>query len=302
MRRLGTSIVDFVERFPDPDACLAHVFEIRWGDHTPCPVCGSYGKWFRIKGRNAYQHQCRNHIQVLKDTAFYRSNIPLTAWFYAILLFANSNRGIRSSFIRKQLGLGLKSSHRLCHRIRLHTAFYDRPERLGGPEKLVYIDEALIPYVNTNRAGSTPSTIVMGLCCEGQVISGIIPNRRKITLEPLINRFVMPGSILVTDCHRSYAGLKNLGWRHIAINHSVAFHNFDGVASAPIETYWAVVKRIMRSYRQASPEHFWEYLALIEFSYNRRHSKISPFEDLIGSFPELTAKTISLVRKRYEWN
>ncbi|MDF1835817.1 MAG: IS1595 family transposase [Alteraurantiacibacter sp. bin_em_oilr2.035] len=301
MKRSGTSIIEFIQRFPNQDACLAHVFNTRWGDHTPCPVCGSFGKWFRIRGKNAYQHKCRNHVQVLRDTVFYRSNIPLTAWFYAILLFANSNKGVRSTFIRKQLGLGLKSSHRLCHRIRLHAAFCARPERLGGPDKMVYIDEALIKQVNTNLPEATPSAIVLGLCCEGQVISGIIPNRRKVTLEPLIERYVSPGSILVTDCHLGYAGLKKRGWRHIAINHSIAFHNFDGVKSAPIETYWAVVKRTMRSYRQASPQHFWEYLALIEFCYNRRNSAVSPFEDLIGSFPELTDESISQVRKRYEW-
>ncbi len=69
-----------------------------------------------------------------------------------------------------------------------------------------------------------------------------------------------------------------------------------------IDTYWAVVKRTMRSYVQASPEHFWTYLALIEFQYNRRRSPISPFDDLIGSFPEVHEENIAMIKKRFIWD
>jgi len=57
---------------------------------------------------------------VLKGTAFFRSNLSLMASFYALLLFCNSSSGVRSAFIRKQLGISLKGAHRLCNTIRLH--------------------------------------------------------------------------------------------------------------------------------------------------------------------------------------
>ena len=60
------------------------------------------------------------------------------AWFYALLLFANSSSGVRTSFVRKQLGLGHRSSFRLCRMIRVHMATDARDLRgLVEPDKIV---------------------------------------------------------------------------------------------------------------------------------------------------------------------
>ncbi len=297
----GTSVTEFFARFPNEQTCLEHVFSTRLGDHTPCPACDVKGGFTYIKGTKKYQHRCRQQVSVLKDTIFYRSNISLMGWFYGCLLFANSNQGIPSSFIRKQLGLGLKASLRLCYQIRLQTAFCNRPERLGGPGKMVYVDETMVKYVNSNRPEKTPYPVVMGMACDGQVLSGIIPDRTHQTFLRNIERFVEPGSVIVTDGHASYRRLKKLGWDHIVVNHLRAFHDFKGNNTANIDVYWSVLKRTMRKYVQASPEHFWTYLALIEFYYNRRDCETPNFHELIGSFPEVTRESTAAIKKRFVW-
>lgn len=231
----------------------------------------------------------------------YRSNLSLMAWFYAMLLFANSSTGMRGSFLRRQLGLGLRSSARLSNRIRLHMAACERPEQLGGPGKTVYVDETLVRYGVLPDQSRPSAVIVMGLACEGQVLSGIIPDRRRTTVLPVIQRLVRPGSTIVTDGHASYKRLARAGWRHKVVNHSVWFSDFAGTDMNDIETYWRVLKRTFSSYRRINFDNLWLYLAEVEFRYNLRRSPIGVFEHLIGQFPIVGNDEAGAINARYCW-
>ncbi|MDO4988448.1 MAG: transposase [Synergistes sp.] len=34
------SLIEFINRFPDDDACREHLFKLRWPEGFRCPVCG----------------------------------------------------------------------------------------------------------------------------------------------------------------------------------------------------------------------------------------------------------------------
>ena len=298
----GTSVLEFRDRFPDEESCLRHVFRQRFGPEGRCPNCGVSGKIRRAPKTKKYNHLlCRTQFSVLKDTIFYRSNLSLMAWFYCLLLFCNFSNGVRSSLVRKQLGLGVKSAHRLCNRIRLHLACYARPEKLGGPGKKVYIDETHIKYLTSRRTDPRAHAWVMGIACDGKVLTGIVNDRKSSTFRRAIDRFVEPDSIIVTDQYRSYAWLKRAGWQHIAVNHSRAFHDFYGTDNIEIETYWAVLKRALRSYRQTTPENLWLFIAEIECRYNHRHDERSFFDAMIECFPALHPYYLEETKSRYVW-
>lgn len=299
MRRLG--IENFFARFPDEGACLDHIFAAKWGDHSPCPYCGAIGNWSRIHVTKKWRHKCRRQISPLRDTVLYRSNLSLMAWFYALFLFANSSTGMRSSFIRKQLGLGHRSAYRLCHMVRVHMATMPRPAVLGGVGKTVHIDEAYLRYLAVKGHETNTAAIVLGMACEGQIICGRVPDRRANTLIPLILSRVLPGSTIVTDMHKAYQSLETYGFKHIQINHSVAFHDFNGNTNNEIEAFWSTVRRTFRSYRQVSPDNLWSYLAEIEFRYNRRNSRDKVFEELITHFAPYSRENEKVWRSRFEW-
>lgn len=299
--RQGSGILDFFGRFPNEDACLDHVANIKWGPDTPCTQCGNVGGWRKIRGTKKWWHPCRKQFSPLKDTIFYRSNLSLLAWFYAIFLFSNSSVGMRMSFIRKQLGLGQKSAFRVCGMIRVHMASMPRPEQLGGPGKLVHVDEVYLKYLTSENGGSHEAAIVLGIACEGKVICGIVPDRKATTIVPALLARIRPGSTVVTDMHLAYRNLERLGYAHIRINHSVAFHDFNGTTNNEIEAFWATVKRYLNSYRQVSRHNLWTYLAEIEFHYNRRRSRNSVFDELVSHFPTQNIKTRDHWRARYEW-
>lgn len=232
---------------------------------------------------------------------FYRSNLSLMAWFYALLLFANASAGVRSGFIRKQLGLGHKGAFRLCHMIRTHMATMPRPAMLGGPGKTVHIDELHLRYLAMPASDVRGSAIVLGMACEGEVLCGIIPDRRAETIIPIVLSRVSPGSTIVSDNHGAYNGLQRHGFKHIQINHSLAFHDFRGNTNNAIEAYWATVRRTLNGYRQVSPDNLWTYLAEIEFRYNRRHRKQTAFDELVSYFSPYGPALEPEWRRRFDW-
>lgn len=301
--RHGTGIVEFFDRFPHEEACLDHIHARKWSTQRKCPRCGVVGEWKKIKGTKKYRHNCGQHHSVLRETAFYRSNLSIMAYFYALLLFSNSSSGVRAAFVRKQLGIGMKAAHRLCGKVRLHMAAYKRPDRLGGPGKTVYVDEVYVKYVVDKDGKKKRPAIVLGIMCDGLVLSGIIPDRRGQTLAAAINKLVRRGSKIITDDWGGYRRLSSLGFEHMTINHSSGyFFDFYGNSTCEIDSYWATLKRALRLYHQVSDKYLWLYLAEIEFRYNHRFLECRPFEDLINHWPKLDSKALEKLTSRYEWN
>jgi transposase-like protein len=296
-----TNILEFARRFPSEDACLEAIFNAKFGDHSPCPRCGRIGAWGKVRNAKKYFHNCRTQTSPLKDTIFYRSNLSLMAGFYAMLLFANCSYGVRSSFLRKQLGLLPKSAHRLCNRIRLHMAAYDRPAALGGPGKLVEVDEVLLRHVRRPGHDRLQPTTILGIACDGHVLTGIVVDRKRRTLHASIEKHVRPGSTIVTDDWAAYKGLEALGFNHIAVNHSRGFFNERGYSTGKIDSYWATLRRTMRGYHQVGPHNLWMYLAETECRYNARRERATAFERMIANWPPITPETICTLEQRFDW-
>lgn len=296
------SVIKFFELFPDERACLRYVFETRWGDHSPCPECGKSGRWHYYKGTKKYRHICRAQISVSRNTFFYRTNLSLMCYFYAGLLLCNSSIGVRTGFIRRHMGLGSKSAYRLLGKLRLQMAALARPRMIGGPGSIVYVDEVLIRYVISSHFDPKPaSIIVMGFACEGSVVTGIIPDRRAETVVGCVEKFVAPGSTIISDCHASYKGLTKRGWDHRFVNHARSFYDEKGNTTNPIEAYWSVLKRSLRGHRMIEDSKAWLYLAESEFRYNHRMSPTSVFDNFISAFPDVSVAHLPRLKSYFDW-
>ncbi|WFL76157.1 IS1595 family transposase [Altererythrobacter arenosus] len=295
-------MTEFFLRFPTEDACIKHLFETRFGDHSPCPHCDSIGRWFRLKRRMAYRcSSCREDVSVVKGTIFYQTYLPLRMWFYAMLIFANSTHGVRTHFLARHLGVRFNTAYRIGKLIRVHIALHRRHEQIGGAGKLIHIDEANFRCFSTERPERYNRQIVLGLSCEGQVLCGTVPDRTIPSLVGNIERLVRKGSILVTDGHRSYLSLSRRGWNHITacpIQHAASSKN---VKNNAIEAYWAKVRRNLRAHRRIRDENFWLYLSEAEFKYNCRDAKVSVFDQLIGGFPDFSFDELERVKRAFCW-
>ena len=95
--------------------------------------------------------------------------------------------------------------------------------QVGGPGHTVEVDECLF-----NRRKFNVARVLQRLWVfagydpaekEGFLVT--IPNRNTEILFPLIKKHILPGTTIVFDCWRAYAGLKREGYEHKIVNHKV---------------------------------------------------------------------------------
>ncbi|MGB3470371.1 MAG: IS1595 family transposase [Erythrobacter sp.] len=294
------SSYDFFEKFADDASCLEQIFLSKYGYDGRCERCGASGGWTRIRGSRKYLHTCRRQLSPTSETPFFRNNLPLLTIFYAMLLFCNSSSGIRSPFLRKHLGLGTVSAHRLANSIRLHMASQQPPEMVGGPGKIVSIDEVYLKHFSGTGSGLA-GKIVLGIECDGKFQCGFISNRKTETLEDVIKKYVRPQSVIMTDQWVGYRRLNTLGYDHKSVNHRSGEFFRENVTTARIDTVWASLRRTFRLYRHMRAKNAWLYLAEATFRYNHRLDLRAAFDELISSWPTVSRYDPSLQRGFFEW-
>lgn len=98
------TVFDFFRRYPDDDACLDAVFQLRYGHLTACPSCGRTRQRFhRIKARRCYEcWACHHQLYPLASTPLAGSTTKLTHWFFAIYLFTTSRNGVSAKELQRQ--------------------------------------------------------------------------------------------------------------------------------------------------------------------------------------------------------
>lgn len=291
------TITQFFKQFPNDEACLSHLFEIRFGQGFECPSCERATKWFRIKAERAYSCQfCGHHLHPTVGTPFEQTRTPLQMWFYAIFLFTTTRNGVAAKELQRQLGVTYKTAWRMAHMIREHMADVDGDEPLGGPFKTVEIDETYIggeaTGMGTGYKGNKTAIMAM-VERDGDVITKVIPNRRKSTLQRAVVENVAPHTEIHTDEFISYDGLELTAGRywHKTVNHSQGEYVRGHVSTNGVEGFWSQLKRsINGTHIHVSGKHLWKYAKEAEYRFNRRDCGETMLSELLGTFGPLKSQ------------
>lgn len=278
------SVIEFGQLFPDDDACLAHLFEVRYGANYECPRCGMVGKFHKLSKIPAYSCQgCGYHVHPMVGTPFYRSHTPLQKWFYAMYLFTTTRHGVPAKELQRQLSVNYKTAWRMGHEIRKYLGFIDGDPPLAGH---VEADETMIGGKRSGGKrgrGAPGKTVVFGMLeREGNIMTHIVANVRRATLEPHILANVKRGSTVSTDELKSYAKLAKRGYLHGAVNHAAeewvrGEHHVQG-----LEGFWSLLKRSIKgTHVHVSRRHLAKYLAEFEFRWNLRKNPAVMFPLLL---------------------
>ncbi len=280
------TIQDFFKRFPTDEACVAHLFKLRFGKDFGCPKCGEVGKFRKLAKHPAYTCNCGHHIHPMEGTMFKDSHTPLAKWFYAIYLFTTTRHGVPAKELQRQLGVSYPTAFRMAHLIRQHMAGVDGDDPLSGH---VEIDETFVGGKNKGRGHMNKlenKTVVFGMLeRDGDVMTQVVANRHRTTLERIIVRSVEQGSEVSTDELPSYKYLRCAGYKHSAVNHSREEYVRGTTHTNSIEGFWSLLKRSIRgTHVHVSAKHLAKYLGEFEFRYNLRHSPQLMFDRLVESF------------------
>ena len=106
----------------------------------------------------------------------------------------------------------------------------DDPEPLGGPGVIVEIDESKFGRRKYNRGRLVVGTWVFGILERdtGRMVMLSVADRSAATLLPLIQQYVLPGSIVYSDEWVAYNILAHTSqYTHHTVNHSENFVNLS---------------------------------------------------------------------------
>jgi transposase-like protein len=189
--------------------------------------------------------------------------------------------------LQRQLGVTYKTAWRMGHKIREHMAAVDGEEPLSG---IVEVDET---YVGGHRPGkpgrgAAGKTIIVGMVeRDGDVVTKVVPNVRKVTVEPLIEANVEKGSTVHTDELASYRGLTAKGYTHETVNHGAGEYVAGDSHVNTIEGYWSRLKNsIHGTHVHVSGKHLQKYAGEFEYRYNSRKQPRKMLAELLTTFPQ----------------
>lgn len=286
------TVRQFFARFPDDDACLTHIMEVRHGLRHDCRACGTVNATFhKLTNRRAYScASCGDHVYPCAGTIFEDSRTSLQLWFYAIYLFVATRHGVSGKELERQLGVTYKTAWRMGQQIRKLMSMADiAPALMAGH---VELDEA---YVGGKRSGkrgrgAAGKTIVMGLKERGgRMAAEVIPNIRKDTLRNVVLDNVEPGAIVSTDELVSYSLLETDGFKHGTVKHGAkeyAYYDYRHGATHhtnSVENFWHLFKASVRgTHIHVSAKYMQRYLDEFTFRSNHRQIGNAMFDLLIA--------------------
>src|ERR1700728_2048759 len=274
LQKLGRLTVgEFFARFPDDDACLSHIMEVRYGLRHTCKACGKYGTFHKIVGRPAFScAHCRAQVHPCAGTIFQDSRTPLRVWFYAVYLFVVTRHGVSGKELQRALGVTYKTAYRMGMQIRKLMAKADGFEMLRGH---VESDETVIGGPRPLSQKMSNKTIVLGLKQRGgRVHAETIPNAKTDSLRGPILRTVERGSKVSTDEHKGYTLLKRDGYDHDFVNHTRHEYVRGDVHTNSVESFWRLFKNSIRStHIHVSKECMNAYLR--EFTFRSNHRQMA---------------------------
>jgi transposase len=275
------TVQDFFRQFPDDSTCLDHLFTVRFGESVECPRCGAVGQFRRLRKMPAYTCNCGHHIHPMAGTPFERSRTPLQKWFYSMYLFTTSRHGVPAKELQRQLGVTYKTAWRMANEIRKYMGPIDGDDPLDGH---VEVDET---HAGGKRGRGAPGkTIVFGMLSRGgDLMTGVVPNVRRATLEAVILEKSRHGARISGDELHSYKAMTRHGYDHRTVNHDREEWVSGDAHVNGQEGIWAQLKRSTRgTHFHVSRKRHSKYLGEFEFWYNLWSAPELMFRRLVLSF------------------
>lgn len=280
------TVLEFFKMFPNDDTCLDYLMATRYGEKIDCPKCGKHGKFSRITNIPAYQCAwCGHHIHPMVGTPFEGSRTPLQKWFYAMYLFTTSRHGVPAKELQRQLGITYKCAWRMGHEIRKYMTRVDGDNGLSGN---VEVDET---YVGGKRPGkrgrgADGKTIIFGMVeRNGDVMTKVVDDAKRKTLEPIIKENVSTESVINSDEWHAYKHLRKLGYKHETVEHGIGEYVKGNCHVNSLEGFWSHLKNsILGTHIHVSKKHMAKYLGEFEYRYNMRSTPSLMFDRLLKCF------------------
>ena len=273
------TLKDFQRQYPDDATCLEWLRNYLYPDGIYCTKCEATTKHHRVKSRPSYScDHCGHHVHPTAGTIFHKSPTPLTTWFYAIYLMAQTRCGISAKQIQRETGVTYKTAWRMFKQIRTMLDERESGQLGGGGKGGVEMDETYYGGRGKSYPGRASAsdkfakTPIVGMVeRKGRVRAFVAQDTKADTLVGLVREHIVPRSLVFTDDYAPYDGLGVRGYQHRRIRHSEKIYVSGSTHTQTIEGFWALVKNGIRGvYHSVGKGYLQSYLNEYSFRYNRR--------------------------------
>ncbi|HET9409403.1 MAG TPA: IS1595 family transposase, partial [Candidatus Sulfotelmatobacter sp.] len=155
------NLLDVHQELNTEEKCLTFLEHMRWPEGVKCLACeslrisritakGKLNRKTKKRGpdRELYQcNECRFQFTATTGTVYHDTHLPLTKWFLAIALIAESKKGISANQLARSLKVQYRTAWYLAHRIRKAMVNPNAPKLRG----VVEVDET---YVGGKQRGN----------------------------------------------------------------------------------------------------------------------------------------------------
>jgi transposase-like protein len=282
----------FQSKFATEEACERYLAACRWPEGFVCPRCGDRRAYDLVKQRRWQCASCRHQVSLTAGTVLHRTKIPLTHWFWAAYLMTTDKRGISALLVQRQLGLSCyETAWMLLHKLRRAMVNVAREPLYGEVE----VDET---WVGGEQAGLRGSRQLKGRRAalvlvavekrgrgSGRLRMKVIQDFKGKTILAFLNQNISPGSTIYTDGLKSFDGLTNAGFKHIARTQPLRSELRKGAKSAvPLadRAIGNLQQWLIGTYHGVSKPQLQVYLDEFVFRHNRRKTPAAAFQTLLG--------------------
>ena len=282
----------FQADFASEEACQQYLAACRWPDGFLCARCGHRRAYELVNQRRQQCAGCRHQVSVTAGTVLHQTKLPLTQWFWAAYLMTTDKRGVSALLVQRQLGLSCyETAWMMLHKLRRAMVNAIR-EPLHGE---VEVDET---WIGGEQAGLRGSRQLKGrraalvlVAVErrgnatGRVRMRVIPDFQAKTIIPFLTQNVSPGSTIYTDGLKSFEGLQEAGFKHIARAQPLRSELRKGAKSAvPLadRAIGNLQQWLIGTYHGVSRAQLQVYLDEFVFRHNRRQQPAAAFQTLLG--------------------
>lgn len=169
-----------------------------------------------------------------------------------------------------------------CYEI--STAYCTRQsEQIGGDGKIVEIDESKFGKRKYHRGHHVEGQWVFGGVERGTGKCFLVPvdKRDRATLIPLIQKYIKPGTTIMSDCWRAYDVLSELDFAHLKVNRSINFVDpTTGAHTNTVESLWRHVKNRIPTYNRRN-HYFADYLSKYMFLKRCKHDGLDETSEFL---------------------
>jgi ISXO2-like transposase domain/Transposase zinc-ribbon domain len=277
------SLFEFQEKFPDEEACLRYLSELKWASGYTCPRCGNI-KY--CQGGKPYSRQCTkcNHISSpTSGTLFHMVKFPLLKAFYIVYYVSTSKKGIASTELSRKLQLRQKTCWLFKQKVMAAMKSSGKSVMKGKVE----VDETVVGGQEegvVGRKNINKKLVVFAIERKGKGIQRlygkVIGSSSAKELGCFMKGTIDAGAEVKTDKWSGYKPLK------------VDFPNLFQIPSGKKGEGFPDLHRAIMGFKgwlrgmHHQVEHLQAYVDEYTYRFNRNFMKTGLFENLMGRMME----------------